>query len=132
MYRDREKRDPLWFDEAIIRLKNAIVQQAVIDWTFYTKKVEKFEAKYPYCTKCNVQAWDSRTEDEAECFFTAPKKYGRHSLMMEYRLSLDTVREVEEFLESDYCEFICGVEKGYILNRLKKEPFKVRQKGKNT
>lgn len=122
MYRDREKRDPLWFDEAIIRLKNAIVQQAVIDWTFYTKKVEKFEAKYPYCTKC----------EGAECFFTAPKKFGRHSLMMEYRLSLDTVREVEEFLESDYCEFICGVEKGYILNRLKKEPFKVRQKGKNT
>lgn len=104
-------------------MKNAIVQQAVIDWTYYTKRVRQFEDKYPYCTNC---------DGDEKCFFFKSKTFGRKSLMMEYRLAVSMVQEVERFLESDFCEWVSGIDKGYILNRLKREPIRVRQKGTNT
>ena len=109
----------LWFDEGINRLRIAIVRQAAVDWMFYRKKLKHYTEKYPYCIGCT---------EYYDCFWTRNQKYGKPSLKSAYETAKDQVEETERFLESDYCEWLCGVEKGYILERLRKEEPKLKKR----
>ena len=122
-----QDRDPLRIsDEGIIKLRIAIVQQAAIDIRKCEKKLARMEKKYPYCVEC---------EHDGSCMWRDTRKKGktrqfaRSSLKEEYDATIRLKEDAENFLASDWCEEISGITNGYILDRLRRETTRTRQKG---
>ena len=111
-------------DEGVNNLRIAICQQAAIDWRNTQIKLRKMESQYPYCILCGY---------DGNCLWTGIRGKGscrtRPSLKDEYRETAELFRETEAFLESDWCEELSGLDKGYLLVELRKRKPRPLQRG---
>ena len=104
-------------EEGVTRLRIAIVQQATNDWQVATKGIKRMYSKWRTCIDCEYR----KSKEDYKCFWTLPRSGNRPPLEIQYRNYCDSKEDAERFLKSDWCALISGVEKGYILDRLRKQ-----------
>lgn len=101
-------------------IKIAIAHQAAYDWCRAMKKKAKMERMHRHCIECEYH----KAHPDTECWWTRSRVTGRTAKIAakhEYEQALSTIAECERFFLSDWCEYLSGMEKGYLLNRLKRE-----------